>query len=270
MPDDPLAPPWTPTSFMNDPPSALSYLLEADNETQDTVNARHSLLPDKITTTKERYKYWLRRSVFYALIVGMVVSVVRYPYVIQDVSTWFWLIHALWFDLDVTVSKNNRPVRFFHGASFVGSFLMAGLGTYFIAYNTETFEHRSKKEHETFATLMVIHCIACFLPPLLHVIDLSLNRENLKKCHVMILKTRVPRHSSHPTFFNQIIRVLWMFSSPLLILLAWVGLNFQSDYKLVDANYLFVVPSLFFIDLSTTGLLVFAIRKKVFRVNSND
>lgn len=67
----------------------------------------YSILPDRRVAVKERWKHWWRRTVFYIMILLFTGGITVWGLLVADINIWFWLLHTLWFELDVTVSKNN-------------------------------------------------------------------------------------------------------------------------------------------------------------------
>jgi len=230
-------------------------LEDIDNEGSSEVGAFYSILPIRDTAVKERWKYRLRRWVFYIMFAALMTLVLRFTFMINDLGSWFWVIHLLWFDLDVTVTKNQNFVRFFHGVSFIGAFITAAIGSLIIAFEPSFIQDRSNMQHRSEVEMWTVHSITNYIPPVFHIIDLFYNYEALRKRHYIMLPGTIPKHSHHSTF-RQFMRVMWMFVSPVIVVVVWFILHFYPEYDAI-ANYFSVtVPALVVLDLLSGVLLL--------------
>lgn len=238
---------------------AGSPMNSAEDEEED-VGTFYSILPIRDTTVRERWKHRCRRTIFYAMFVGAVVIALQFEFMVNDLGSWFWIIHLLWADLDVTVTKNQNFVRFFHGPSFVGSFMTAAIGTLVLAREPLFIHNRSLARHRAGYQLWIIHSITNFLPPFLHILDLWHNYEALRKRHDFSTPwTPIPKDSARSPRLRQTIRMLWSFIAPLGIVIAWYYLHFHPDDEyIVIENFPIAIymPALVVIDALAWTLLL--------------
>jgi len=230
-----------------------------DNGSEQNIGAYYSLLPDRNASVKERWKYWWRRAVFYLLILVFIAGIVAWHWLVQDMSTWFWLLQALWFDLDVTVSKNNKFIRFFHGVAFAGAFVSAVFGSMVIAFKPQFIHDRAITEEEKVAILWTTHCISNYLPVFLHLADLRLNKEQLKKRHYFTFKQPINSKASpaSSSIHNQVLRVFWMLASPIILVLLWVLITKSpAQYEVMYNNKAVVVTAMLIADIISIVILV--------------
>jgi hypothetical protein len=89
-------------------PSTAMYLpgntdIDDDDEDDDTY---YSIIPDRSQAVRERWKYAFRRTCFYVFLGTVFGGTIAYPFIITNLTIWFWIIYFLWFELDVTERKN--------------------------------------------------------------------------------------------------------------------------------------------------------------------
>eukprot|EP00026_Physarum_polycephalum_P013457 Phypoly_transcript_13859.p1 GENE.Phypoly_transcript_13859~~Phypoly_transcript_13859.p1 ORF type:complete len:264 (+),score=25.28 Phypoly_transcript_13859:178-969(+) len=205
------------------------------NAEDDEVGTRYSILPSRDTTVRERWKYRARRWTFYVMFAGIIIIALGFPFMVNDLGSWFWIIHLLWFDLDVTVTKNQDFLRFFHGPSFIGSFMTAAIGTLVIARNPYFIHQRSLVRHREVYQLWIIHSLTNFLPPFLHAIDLFYNYEALRKRHDFSSPCiPLPKVTAHSSLIRQLLRMIWTFLAPLGIVIAWFFVHFYPDDEYIE------------------------------------
>jgi hypothetical protein len=134
---------------------------DLDDDDDDTY---YSIIPDRSHAIRERWKYAFRRTCFYVFLGTVFGGAVAYPFIITNLTVWFWIIYLLWFELDVTVPKNAVsyyayiPLVYFfescvilvhvlHGLAFNGSFLICILATLLMfVFNPNFIAERAKKE----------------------------------------------------------------------------------------------------------------------------
>jgi len=196
------------------------------------------------------------------MLAATIVIALAFDFMANDLGSWFWVIHLLWFDLDVTVTKNQNFIRFFHGPSFIGSFITAAIGTLVLAREPYFLHQRSLVRHREVYQLWIIHSITNFLPPFLHAIDLFYNYEALRKRHDFSSPcTTLPKGTAHSPRIRQLLRMLWTFLAPMGIVIAWFYLHFHPDDEyIVIENFPIAIymPALIILDC-LAGILLLAV-----------
>lgn len=231
-----------------------------DEEDAD-VGMYYSILPIRDTTVIERWKYRARRWTFYCMFALLIIIVLKFQFMVNDLGTWFWVIHLLWVDLDVTVTKNQNFVRFIHGGSFIGSFIIAAVGTLILVREPNFIHSRAGLRHRQEYQLWIIHSITNFVPPFLHALDLYHNLPSLRKRHDISAPCRkLPKDSAHSSPLRQSIRALWMFVSPVAIVIGWFFLKEDPEYDVIhDFPLAIYMPALIVIDILAGILLLFCL-----------
>jgi len=227
----------------------------SSSDEEEDIGALYSLLPNRDATVRERWKYRIRRWIFYNMFVAFLVVMVQSPFMINDLGSWFWVIHMLYFDLDVTVTKNQQFVRFFHGCSFIGSFITGAMGSLVLAFEPSFINSRSAMNHRSIAAMWVIHSFTNYLPPFLHFFDLTYNYEALRKRHYILLPGSIPKHTRYsPT--RKALYVAWMLLSPVAVAAVWFVLHLPPEYDVIHDYLSVVVPSLVVLDFLAGILLL--------------
>lgn len=242
--------------------------LSGDEEEEEEVGAHYSILPIRSETVFERWKYRTRRFVFYSMFLAFLVLVMRIDFMVNDLGSWFWVIHLFYFDLDVTVTKNQRFVRFFHGCSFIGSFITAAIGSLVVAVSPDFIPDRSEEHHISMAFIWVIHSITNYLPPLFHGFDMYYNYEALRKRHY--LQFVKPGTKSKPYRYSplrQFGRMLWTMLSPVLVVAVWFLVPLHPEYDVIKEYFSVMIPALVVLDI-LSGVLFFVVLVVKPKVNS--
>eukprot|EP01104_Vermistella_antarctica_P018461 TRINITY_DN6846_c0_g1_i1.p2 TRINITY_DN6846_c0_g1~~TRINITY_DN6846_c0_g1_i1.p2 ORF type:complete len:326 (-),score=85.13 TRINITY_DN6846_c0_g1_i1:1520-2464(-) len=139
------------------------------------------------------------------------------PILITNLTFWFWAIHTLYFELELTHPKHTHLVRFFHGMSFNGSFMVMMMVVVLLIHNPSFIAERAKQEGLPLALMWGINIQIHFLPPILHIIDLLMALPQIRQRWKMSLK------NSRVTTF---LKTLWFMASPLLVCLGWTASGF--------------------------------------------
>jgi len=138
----------------------------------------------KFKFAKENVGYIFRRVIFYLLLLNYCSMTVKYPFLTGNLTFWFLLIHALYFEIDLRNSQNNLLVILLHSISFCGAFLVAILATILVAIlNPNFIEERSKQENVSLGFSIFGHIWLHYLPVLYVLIDFYLNKHLLFERH---------------------------------------------------------------------------------------
>ena len=78
----------------------------AEEDDEDEDDTYYSIIPDRAQAMRERWKYIFRRTCFYVFLGTVFGGTIAFPFIITNLTVWFWITYLLWFELDVTVSKN--------------------------------------------------------------------------------------------------------------------------------------------------------------------
>jgi hypothetical protein len=84
------------------------------DDDDDDEEAYYSIIPDRSQAIRERWKYAFRRACFYVFLGTVFGGTIAFPFIITNLTVWFWIIYLLWFELDVTVSKNSVSTLLIH------------------------------------------------------------------------------------------------------------------------------------------------------------
>ncbi|EGC37183.1 hypothetical protein DICPUDRAFT_77194 [Dictyostelium purpureum] len=220
----------------------------------------YSDLPIKSQLQKDKYRHYGRKILFYLLLAYFITATVMFPFLITNLTFWFWLIHIIYFELDLTSSKNNIFVQIIHGLSFVGSFVvMVTSIILLVILNPDFISNRAKIEHHSVAFAWSQNVLIHWVPPVLLSIDLFLHKEHIRKRHRLILKRSVRR-----AWVKDIFKVFWCVFAPFVVVGAWFGAGFTIDkvYGVHNYNLTALLCSMGAMDVVVGIVFVYFIRKR--------
>eukprot|EP01112_Ceratiomyxa_fruticulosa_P019383 TRINITY_DN6336_c0_g1_i1.p1 TRINITY_DN6336_c0_g1~~TRINITY_DN6336_c0_g1_i1.p1 ORF type:complete len:251 (-),score=22.71 TRINITY_DN6336_c0_g1_i1:18-770(-) len=224
------------------------------------------ILQDHKQLLKERWKFWLRKGLFYVLLTVNMMACIKFPFLITNLTTWFALVHVLWFELDLAQGRNSILIQFFHGMSFVGSYTICVLATLLIfVFNPGFLEERSKKEHHSVAIAWLLFAWSHWLPPILLSLDLYLNLDLLQRRHrlTMFRLLKEGQEVSKITMVRQTIRILVIIFTPIALISVWylAGFTPQKVYDTTNLNYGIGIPVGLVTNILAGAVLVYFLKE---------
>lgn len=88
------------------PPMYIPATDLGDDDDDDDEMSYLSIIPDRSQAVREKWKYAFRRTCFYVFLGTVFGGTISFPFLITNLTVWFWIIYLLYFELDVTASKN--------------------------------------------------------------------------------------------------------------------------------------------------------------------
>jgi len=181
------------------------------------------ILPDPADVLKEIWKYAWRRAVFYVALLGLVAYISQFPRQLEGIFTWIWIANVLWFELDVTSTRNNVLIQLLHGFSFIGSFLGAILLCLVLLYLPNYVLTRPDSAGSSSPIMAwLLTAWINFSPPLWATIDLYLHRSDLIQRHKLTLP---PARDRPLKIARVVVQTTWLFLCFPLLTGIWLVLN---------------------------------------------
>ncbi|KAF2075682.1 hypothetical protein CYY_002995 [Polysphondylium violaceum] len=224
----------------------------------------YSDLPIRSHIQKDKYKHWGRRVLFYLLLAYFIAATVSFSFLIKNLTFWFWLIHVLWFELDLTTNKNNFFVQVLHSLSFVGSYvIMITSIILLVILNPEFIANRAKIENHSIAFAWSQNILIHWIPPLLLTLDLVFHKEHIRKRHRIFFNKR-RNNGNAKAWIKDFVKALWCIASPMVVVGIWFGSGFtiESVYGVTNYNLSYLVPSMVVVDIILGVFLIYYIRKR--------
>jgi hypothetical protein len=152
-------------------------------------------------TKRERGGFVYRRVVFYIMLLYFCAATMKFPMLVRyrgvwlqvssltlcmqitNLTFWFWAIHTLWFEVEVTYRRHSVLCSFLHGLSFCGAFDVFVLDTILLIYNPGLIAQRSQIEHLPIWVMWLLNAQLHWLPVILVCVDLYLSRSTLQRRH---------------------------------------------------------------------------------------
>jgi len=177
------------------------------------------MLPDRADVIKETWKNAWRRFVFYVFFFALLVYLRHFPAELQTFYTWIWVINILWYDLDLTVAKSNFLVRLLHAPAIVGSFASSVSVGLQLQYDSSFLSNRIQAAGHNRTMAWFLITWMNFLPPVWHMLDLYLHREDLIERHNL----RIPLPALRPLkIFRITFQILWNLTSTPILGAVWI------------------------------------------------
>jgi len=148
-------------------------------------------------------------SFFTFFFFALLVYLRHFPLQLLNFYVWIWIANILWFDLDLTSTKTDFLVRLLHGPALVGSCLSAIAVCFQLRSDQSYLNERIQAAGTPLMAWFLITWIN-FLPPVWHLIDLYLHREDLIERHNL----RIPLQTFRPIKLCRVsLQVLWLITS---------------------------------------------------------
>jgi len=176
---------------------------------------------------KETFKFIWRRLVFYLGLISLIIYIKLYPQQMDEPYCWLWLVTILWYELDVTQSKNSFLIQALNGICFSSSFVST-IGVIILCVRHGTFisDLNNMLGASLVRTWVIIAWIS-FLQPLWSILDIFLHRDDY------ILRHRFSLRPSRNVFkyIRRSLLVLWWFLSLPILILIWYFVSSDSALK---------------------------------------
>ncbi|KYQ89657.1 hypothetical protein DLAC_09623 [Tieghemostelium lacteum] len=223
----------------------------------------YSELPIRSSIQKDKYKHWGRRILFYLMLAYFITAITMFPFLITNLTFWFWLIHILYFELDLTTNKNNFFIQILHSLSFVGSFVvMITSIILLVILNPEFIGQRAEKEHHSVAFAWLQNILIHWMPPMFVVVDLFLHKDHIRKRHRIIL-ARDRGQSSTKSLVKDIIKVIWTVCGTMTIVGIWMSqFTIKEVYGVTNYNLSYLIPSMVVLNIIVAIIFLYIIKKK--------
>eukprot|EP00002_Diphylleia_rotans_P038426 TRINITY_DN8742_c0_g1_i5.p1 TRINITY_DN8742_c0_g1~~TRINITY_DN8742_c0_g1_i5.p1 ORF type:complete len:855 (-),score=82.78 TRINITY_DN8742_c0_g1_i5:517-3081(-) len=200
------------------------------------------------------YRLSFRRIVYFSLLLFLLVTIWKFPVIVQDLAVWFWMAYIFYFDLALSQRLYRPLVILFHCAAFNGSFVIFSLSIIMVVfYNQDMVSSLSDTTETPLSFSWVIVIFIHWLPPLILYLDLKAHTEKLQEAYNLLA------HSSI-TYLDEA-KILWcLISSPLLIG-CWllVGQRFDDVYGADPSPIIFTFAAVA-VSLVCTVALVFTVK----------
>jgi hypothetical protein len=193
------------------------------------------------------WQFVFRRAAFYVSLATLTAHyLIEVDYLLTRWVAWHWLSHAIYFALPLHKSSvfagqyNPASVEFhlLHGVS-MGLACVAVLVFFLVQFDlAEDFNSRQFPADFSPVGMAFVNVHAYFVPLLMHLVDLWLNRVPLRLHHNKSSWIGAPA--------MLIVRLIWFFSAPALLLLA---------LELLDDRY-FAISTVYGFDRSESNLLL--------------
>lgn len=144
----------------------------------------------------------------------------------------------------------------------MGSFVVAAVETTLVIFNPRYIYDNAAASKFSAGALWTVYCISNYLPPIFHLVDLVINKDQLRRRQYFTFTTHSQTHASS-SLPIQIVRVVWAFIFPVAIIIIWMELTDSIAHKIFIANIsTVVITSLIAGILSVTFLTLFLTRVK--------
>ncbi|EFA75711.1 hypothetical protein PPL_10764 [Heterostelium album PN500] len=236
--------------------------LQDDSYSEGGSLIYYSELPLRDQIQREKYKHWARRILFYLQLAYFITATVMFPFLITNLTFWFWLIHTLWFELDITSNKNNIWIQMLHALSFVGSWIVMITATILLVIlNPDFIKSRAEKEHHSVVFAWLLNVLIHYIPPVLVTVDLFLHREHHRKRHRIILSKQ---RNTTRVWVKDSIKVIWAYCAPMAVVGIWLGVGFTPEnvYGVTNYSYSYLIPLMVVTDLVFATLFVYVVKKR--------
>jgi len=193
---------------------------------------------------KENVGYIFRRVIFYLFLLNFCSMTVKYPFLTGNLTFWFLLIHALYFEIDLRIPQNNFLVILLHSLSFCGAFLVAILATVLVAIlNPNFIEERSKQENVSIGTSIFGHIWLHYLPVVYVLIDFYLHKHLLFERHQLssiITNLRPSSFNIRALSWRDYLKTLFYIIGAPLVCFIWLlcGYTTEKVYGAKDNPYI--------------------------------
>ena len=141
----------------------------------------------------ERMGFVLRRAFFWLYSATLVVAIAKRSTLLTNLTFWFLIVHILYFELSIPLpglsgsrgtSTYRTAIRALHGASFIGSWVVALLAFLLVAvYDTGFLARRSRQLGVSITTAYADTVWVHWVPPIVTTADLILHADVLAAVH---------------------------------------------------------------------------------------
>ncbi|GAM18830.1 hypothetical protein SAMD00019534_020050 [Acytostelium subglobosum LB1] len=223
----------------------------------------YSDIPLKREILHEKYRHWARRILFYLALGYFITATIMFPFLITNLTFWFWLIHVLWFELDLTTNKNNIFIQLLHAVSFVGSWIVMVTATILLVIlNPDFIAQRAHEEHHSVAFAWLLNVWVHYIPPILLTLDMFVFKEHIRKRHHIILSRE--HNTNRRMWVQDVLKVVWAYLAPIGIVGIWLGAGFtiQVVYGVTNFSYNYLVPIMVGTDIIFATLFLYLVRRR--------
>ncbi|EGG21860.1 hypothetical protein DFA_01746 [Cavenderia fasciculata] len=234
----------------------------ADSAYLEGGSLYYSDLPIRSELQREKYRHWGRRILFYIHLAYFVTATVMFPFLITNLTFWFWLIHTLWFELDVTTNKNNIFIQLLHAVSFVGSYIVMITATILLVIlNPDFISQRAEMENHSVAFAWLLNVWIHYIPPILLTLDLFLHKEHIRKRHRITFNRNSP---SKKVILKDTLKVIWAIIAPMGVCAAWMlaGYTPENVYHVTNYSYTYLIPIMCATDVIFAVIFLFIVKKR--------
>ncbi|GAM26924.1 hypothetical protein SAMD00019534_100990 [Acytostelium subglobosum LB1] len=166
------------------------------------------------------------------------VAVIMFPFLITNLTFWFWIVHVLWFDLDLSTNKNNQFVQLLHALSFVGSYIVMVTATVLLVIlNPDFIAERARLEHHSVAFAWALNILIHYVPPVILTADLLLSTEHIRKRHRIHLNYRGNNSRRSTRMIRDALKVVWAYGAPIGLVGIWLAAGFTIEGVYGVTNY---------------------------------